>query len=149
MERERTLSDMHIKVFVRLAKIGDQLPYFSVTGHSWTNKSVARRWPENPSGAGAMHKEILRAWPGLSDVVALHLSDVNGAPMHAVANGWWFYGKGEIENLSRHLRLPADQIPADLDQAAFTALVEAQRPRWAAEAAAAIAKYDLTPEEIA
>ena len=43
-----------------------------------------------------MHDEILRFWPALGPVIALHLADDTGTPMHAEANGWYslagYYG---------------------------------------------------------
>lgn len=42
---------------------------------------------------GCQHERVLRLWPELADVVALHLSDLDGAPMHAEANGfYWLTG---------------------------------------------------------
>jgi len=37
-----------------------------------------------------MHKEILEAYPELSDLVTMHLSDINGVPTHAIENGWYW-----------------------------------------------------------
>jgi len=58
---------------------GNSRPYFSVTG-------------ESKHGGGAIHTEILIEWPLLRPVVDLHLSDDNGVPMHAVANGLYHLG---------------------------------------------------------
>jgi hypothetical protein len=38
---------------------------------------------------GCMHREILLAWPAVKPIVDLHLSDMDGAPMYAEANGWY------------------------------------------------------------
>lgn len=39
---------------------------------------------------GCCHDEILKHWPDLAPLAALHLSDIDGAPMHAEANGWYW-----------------------------------------------------------
>lgn len=141
--KERTLSDMHIRAEYGTEKIGDQQPYFSVTASIWNSKAHARRRPDNPSGGGAAHDDVLRAFPALADIVALHLCDMDGAPMHAVANGWYWYEQGDLEQTARHLRVSVADLPVGADRDTFTAFVDAQRDRWAAEAAAVRIKYDL------
>ena len=40
-----------------------------------------------------MHETILQYWPELAPIIALHLSDDTGEPMHSEANGWyWLQG---------------------------------------------------------
>ncbi len=42
---------------------------------------------------GCCHDEILKVRPDLKQFEALHLSDMHGVPMHAIANAWfWFQG---------------------------------------------------------
>jgi hypothetical protein len=79
-----------------LHKIGDQKPYFSLTGR------VVKNGRE--SVGGAIHKEILEAFPQLEDAAALHLSDMDGKPMHSFENGkyWAGFTKWEDGN-SKHL----------------------------------------------
>jgi hypothetical protein len=79
-----------------LHKIGNQLPYFSLTGR------VVEKGIEVLSGA--IHKEILEAFPQLEDAAALHLSDINGKPTHSFENGkyWAGFTKYEQGN-SKHL----------------------------------------------
>jgi hypothetical protein len=68
---------------------GNTLPYFSVTGWMGQNEERAHSF-------GCLHDKILKYWPELAPVVALHLSDSNGVPMHAEANAWYqlagYYG---------------------------------------------------------
>lgn len=68
---------------VQLSQHGNQVPYFSVTGDLY-----------GPTGrheaCGMLHDEILAAWPHLANAIALHLSDIDGLPMHAEANGWYW-----------------------------------------------------------
>jgi hypothetical protein len=79
-----------------LRKIGDQKPYFSLTGRVVENG--------RESVSGAIHKEILEAFPQLEDAAALHLSDMDGKPMHSFENGkyWAGFTKWEEAN-SKHL----------------------------------------------
>ena len=67
-----------------LHAIGKQPPYFSLTG----NVTIPRHqdWEEG----GCIHDRILAQWPDLADVAALHLSDMDGVPMSAEANGWYW-----------------------------------------------------------
>ena len=41
-------------------------------------------------GGGAAHELILRKRPRLKPLADLHLSDIDGVPMHAAANGWYW-----------------------------------------------------------
>jgi len=73
---------------------GNKRPYFSVTGEIFI---PGRRDFE---AGGCLHDEIVRHWPELAPVIALHLSDDQGDPMHAEANGWcqlagYYGGAGE------------------------------------------------------
>lgn len=69
-----------LRIIYGLHKIGAQPPYFSVTG-------------DTGDTSGAIHEIILDAAPQLADLIALHLSDVNGVPMHPYANAhYWLIG---------------------------------------------------------
>jgi hypothetical protein len=63
---------------------GNSAPYFTIT-----NDVHQAGYPNRSWSGGAAHEEILRYWPKFADIVALHLSDIDGAPMHGVANGWY------------------------------------------------------------
>lgn len=54
--------------------------YFSITADGY------RR-------CGCLHDEILELNPALKPFVDLHLSDLDGVPMHAEANGWYWLAK--------------------------------------------------------
>ena len=60
---------------------GNSAPHFSLTCYILKSGHVV--------GGGCMHDEILKRFPRLKPLVALHLSDISGAPMHAEANGWY------------------------------------------------------------
>jgi hypothetical protein len=69
---------------------GNRLPYFSVTASGYENG--------RDSFGGCCHDLILQHFPELADIVAMHLSDIDGAPGHAEANGWhWVTGMIECE----------------------------------------------------
>ena len=98
---------------------------------------------------GCCHEEILKAFPEFAPFVKLHLSDVHGAPLYAVANSiYWFKEKG-IQAGAEYLRIdPKSETAAALCRAAaldseiyFSYLLEASGvvAQWAKEAAAAVA----------
>lgn len=145
--KERTLSDMHVRAEFGLQEFDGQAPYFTVTGSVWNSQKQALRKPEDPEMCGQVTEEILRAFPGLADLVALHLSTIDGVPMHAEANAWYWYEQGKQDVVAQHLRVAVEDLPVDADRATLAAFVDAQRPRWKAEAEEAIAKYSLMEEK--
>lgn len=77
---------MVLKVFGGLHYIkGNAKPYFSLTCwyHRYGNSLQCE-------GGGADHDTILEHFPELYDLAALHLADIDGVPMHAEANGWYW-----------------------------------------------------------
>jgi hypothetical protein len=71
---------------------GNASPHFSVTG-------------ETPFSGGCLHTEIVEEFPELAPLVALHLSDDNGAPMHAADNALYHAKTAAVSALARHLRI--------------------------------------------
>jgi hypothetical protein len=142
-----------LEVEYGLRKIREQAPYFSVTGLGWHGR---RREPDI---AGCIHEVVAAAFPRLADLIALHLSDVDGAPMHAEANGWYWYsnydGKGidhvpenwrsltPLQRAEDYLRAPG-HFPEGLNRAEFGEYIEALRPVWKEQALAAIAEHNLS-----
>ena len=61
---------------------GNAKPYFSVTvdGRDKHNRE---------SFGGCCHDIVLKVRPDMADLVALHLSDIDGQPMHALENGFF------------------------------------------------------------
>jgi len=91
---------------------GNSAPYFSITG-SVRDGKITRGDPV--TRCGCLHDEILEHFPSLADLVALHLSDINGKPMHAEANGWYdlagavpgaFGERYHVGNSDRHFPKP-------------------------------------------
>ena len=56
---------------------GHKQPYFSTTNY-----------------CGAAHDEILKSFPELKPLVALHLAGMDGLPMHALGNSFYHYAEG-------------------------------------------------------
>lgn len=108
---------------------GNERPYFSLTGEEFERGRIV--------AFGCLHEEFLQHFPAYRLLVDIHLSDDRGIPMHAVENGWYWYGGTKWvdyspEQLSRHLRCEAP--PAGMKRPAFVAFVERQFPRWQEEA---------------
>ena len=158
-----------IVVTAGLHQVGNNpRPYFSVTAEV-VDRTKNRNASTFVVASGGMHEDVARHFPELVPVIPLHLSDDDGAPMHAVGNGRYWLGLTRhktaearpepngplvtvdlpyLPYVASHLRVTEDQAaelaeryPADgtADLEAFTAEVDAMRPRWAEEAAAASA----------
>jgi hypothetical protein len=120
---------------------GNNRPHFSLT--AWSSKE---QW------GGACHERILTERPDLAPIAALHLSDNDGVPMHAVANARYHagigrYGERNAERLARHLRCSLETANELIAASAsggdpITSYCEMAMPRWKAEADAAIALLD-------
>jgi hypothetical protein len=164
LERSRNLPNRErFTATVQLLQVGNNpLPYWSVQGEL---RDLRRRGDNAIVASGCMHDEVLRYFPKLAPFVALHLSDSEGAPSHAVANArHWLgltrfktwertYGKPEplpaLDVLARHLRITeADALAMsqryraddpDYDDDAFVGEVNAMRARWQSEHDAAVA----------
>lgn len=62
---------------------GNARAYFSITADHFINTRF--------ESAGCLHDDIKRLFEGrYDDLIALHLSDDDGAPMHAEENGWYW-----------------------------------------------------------
>jgi len=143
-----------------LHKIGNQKPYFSLTGR------VVKDGREVTSGA--IHEEILEAFPEIEDIAKLHLSDIDGKPMHSFENGKYWAGftkweNGNNKNLSRLWRISeksAEKLQYDalndqcreievdtgeivLEETLLKDFHDRQLPRWKQEADNIIKKYNL------
>jgi hypothetical protein len=143
-----------------LHKIGDQKPHFSLTGRVVENG--------RESVFGAIHKEILEAFPQLEDAAAMHLSDMDGKPMHSFENGKYWAGftkweNGNTKNLSQLWRISeksaeklqynalndqAQEIEVDtgeivLEETLLKEFHDRQLRRWKQEADNVIKKYTL------
>lgn len=150
----------YIEATAILHKIGNQKPYFSLTGRVLEN---GREYY-----AGAIHDEILKAFPELADIAALHLSDIDGLPMHSFENGKYWAGFTKYQEAnSKHLaslwRISQDdaagllydalndkchEIEVEtgeivLEETLLKEFHDRQITRWKQEADAVIKKYNL------
>ena len=75
-------------------------PYFSITASQY-RKNKNGRWVDDCFGYGrwvddcfgCCHDLIEKQFPNkFTDLIALHLSDMDGAPMHAAENAWYHAG---------------------------------------------------------
>ena len=113
---------------------GNSAPYFSI---------IVDRGRENgwESFCGACHEIIAEQLPELSDIIALHLSDIDGAPMYASANGWHWLAKAAgiperwgpeqspeecLTIFARHCRITEDEARDIVRQ-----VLEVEPIRWA------------------
>lgn len=155
---------------------GNAAPYFSLT---YTQHRSG--FPEQCYKNGAGHEAIARHFGArFAELAELHGSDIDGVPMHAEANGWYWLagalgGAGETYHggngsdhhtedeclaiFAKHCRVSLGEAAAMRDEArdehahnpdgwaaarATMALrLDDMRPRWKAEAEAAITRHNL------
>jgi hypothetical protein len=66
---------------------------FSITADFFENHSYGNKSPRRLTMGGCLHERILAACPELKPLVNLHLSDLEGVPIHAVENGFYWLSK--------------------------------------------------------
>ena len=148
---------------------GNSQPYFSLTAD--IREDRGGWWRDY--GGGCQHQEILRLWPELAPLADLHLCDMDGAPLHAEANGWYWLA-GALGGLGEEfhganspfpprseddcMRMFAQHIRSDMvvaralaqavdcasdPRSVWRTYCKAARGRWKREADAAIAAFGL------
>ncbi len=176
---------------------GNHDAYFSLTGDVY--RGFVDRDQQFVKTAedmgGCIHDELLKHWPELAPLVALHLSDSKGVPMHCLDNGFYYvahlipgcgdrsafnlsfakrhYGQADytaeecIAIMAKHFRLDMGHANLLIEAMKTVALgvpqyqrvyegkakpvvkdflatwIETQKPRWEAEANAAIEQFGL------
>ena len=84
---------MLFTVYGGLQKLGRQAPYFTLT--YWAHRAG---FPSQRQQGGAGHEEILKHFPQFADLAKLHLANIDGVPMYALENGWyWLRGALGLE----------------------------------------------------
>lgn len=128
-----------MKIFGGIHDIkGNSKPYFTITG-------------EMKDCCGCIHDEIMKYHPEFKDLIDMHLSDIDGIPMHCVENGWYWMGKtkwepANVKNIARHFRIDektAEELIEMETKEELIAWVETMKPVWKKEAEAVIKKHDL------
>lgn len=139
---------------------------FSITANGWEKRGTwsgrdAKRNGREAVFGGCVHEIILSVAPELAPIVAAHLANQDGTPMHAQANGWYFYSggaaayereqiargrdygysrqleKSDHDRAARALHIPPADLPTGLDRDGFAAFVLELADRWAGQAQAA------------
>ena len=136
--------------------------YFSITGTIWEKSKP--KTDKNIISCGCIHDNILEVRPNLKNLIELHLSSLDGIPMYAVENGYYFYQiingtalhhkKEETDKvkytkvLSDHLRISLnetnlliielDTTPVAKRKFVFSNFVSNQLDRWEKEAKEAL-----------
>lgn len=110
--------------------------HFSVT--------ASRYYPmdRTPSACGCLHEDVLAAEPRLAPVVAVHLCDAQGAPMHARANAEYHLREKDWDRLAKHLRCTekrARKLEGMTPEDLAYELTWSFAPSWRADASAAFA----------
>ena len=142
-------------VNIALRNFKGQAPYFSVTGEAY--RITGRQGRPPMLSSGCIHDYIQQVTSRFNDVIALHLSDIDGTPMHAVENGLYWLGQNKYQVLDtevakRHFRCTDSEIIELLaaykhgKQAYIDYIDKHLRPRWLQEAQAVIDKYGLEVE---
>ncbi len=173
------LNRSRIVVRLELREEGDPgrlSPGFSVTASVYeahgTHSGESRHRREcEPDSLGCLHDAVLKAFPKLAPLVALHLSSSTGEPMHAEPNGFYYYrtarhlsggwadyGQAEREGLTiqefalrvacstlRVDSIPLDHVSEKELPAAFHKFVNEQRERWQREALAGREQLQTIP----
>lgn len=104
---------------------GNGRPYFTVAGDI---RIPGRRDIEC---GGTMHDVFGRYWPELIPIMALHLSDDRGLPMHLEANGLFHLGIGRystlnLDHAASHFRISKEDAEA-LRVSLFSPMSEIER----------------------
>lgn len=142
---------------------GELSPGFSVTASVWEkcggiSGRARKRLGREEDSAGCQHELVLKAFPKLAPIVKVHLADPDGVPMHALANGWYFYSgaassyehaaiaagrdygysrlleKSDHQRAAEALNIEPEDLPEGMDREAFVAFVDSLTERWRRDA---------------
>lgn len=139
---------------------GDLSPGFAITVAGWGSRAAKKRGWE-AEYFGAVSEYILEVVPEVAPLVRAHLADPDGTPVHAEANGWYFYsGKSaeyerqqvaagkdygysrlletsDHDRAARALSIPPTDLPTGLDREGFAQFCRSLKGEWAKQAAEA------------
>lgn len=116
---------------------------FSITGEIYPK---GLRGDRNSLGMGAIGDTIAKVFPELAIFNDLHLCDVNGAPMYAIENGFYFI-QSEPQHIKSHFRVndkEAEILKTAEDRTQLIYMIEQMGliKRWKDEANKAIAMLE-------
>lgn len=151
---------------------GTLSPGFCLTGSLWerygtrSGRVRARNGADIDAG-GQLVETMLTAYPELTPFARVHLAAPDGTPMHATANGWYFYSGGaaayersqiargrdygysrmlersDAQRAADYLRIDVADLPTGITTRwAFDRFAETLADRWAQDAATAVAILD-------
>lgn len=129
---------------------GNRKPYFSITATRYIKKGNNRFYED---ACGCLHDDISKVFNGrFDDLIAMHLADMDGQPMHAYENGAYWLGFSDYQAFdpkiaSKHFGLSEEEMRAywmqiikkdDVKQ-----LCDKLAPTWQKRANDCIKKYSL------
>ena len=119
-----------------------QNPYFTSTYELTTESG------KTVISGGYSPKMIRRYFPELKDILALHLSDVDGIPMYCLENGFYYCENPEEYNdmvIAKHFRIGIESVPVlrFMTKNQLAEWIEGEKPRWKVEADACRLKYEV------
>lgn len=130
---------------------------FAITADIY-EKATNGRWVW--TAGGCQHEEILKCFPEFSDFVALHLSNIHGAPMYPEANGHYLLATEGAKKCAEYLRIDeqtAQMLSGDRKYFKHQLFALGIVDKWQKDADKAIAHYEqlkgekwvnpYTPEE--
>lgn len=164
-----------IRAVLQLRDGSDGLsPGFSVTGEIWLSGDLDHKpdMRREPDVAGAIGVSVAATWPHLKDLVDLHLASPDGIPMHALANGWYFYSgdaaryerwfieqvyhysyysklleKSDHDRAAEALGVSPVSLPTGMSKEEFTTFYEGLKPAYARRAKRGIALLNSLPDD--
>lgn len=99
---------------------GNSAPHFSITVDQYEVRLGGLR----EDTFGAAHELIEEKFPGkFTDLIALHLSDIDGVPMYAEGNARYYARGGQWLGKSSRMWLPIEESYGSKEQASDTFLV--------------------------
>lgn len=151
IRREYRRGNAVLKVHSGLHDIeGNHAPYFFTTAELYESPRSKRTG--EPDACGCLHDDVVAMVPSSERsryraLIALHLSDDQGVPMHPVENGHHWLGLNQFKefnpkHVAAHFRIPIEDVDQLKDlcdlatdsKAVVRRFVDEQRARWLAEA---------------
>ena len=123
--------------------------HFVITGTIWKATKAGKKDKRcnDCIACGCLHDEIIKAFPQLANLVALHGADMDGVPSYVVENGWYFIKLKDIKDVMKHFRVTEETAKSIIDTLTTKEEVEAycqvMMPTWKKAADDVIAEHKL------